>query len=103
MRAACLFALFLAGCTTTASDLRDREPVHTFTTTKAPGDVAKCLAESVSKIGAPSVIQGSAETTITFVQQNATTLFIAISANGQGRVWRVNQFVPYRGALDRCA
>lgn len=98
-----LIVLALSGCTTTASDLRSREPVHTFQTSRPVADVSQCLAESISKIGAPSIFQGSEETTITFVQQNATTLFIAISNSGQGRVWRVNKLIPYSGALRRCA
>lgn len=101
-RTALLAALLLAGCTTTASDLRDRTPVATFTTTKAPADVAQCIAESVSKIGSPSVFQGSRETTVTFVSESATTLFVAITPDGQGRVWRVNGLIPYKGALARC-
>jgi hypothetical protein len=95
-------SLSLVGCSTTASDLREREPVATFHTDKPVAEVAQCLSESISRIGGPSVLQGQNETTITFVQQDATTLFIAISSNGDGRVWRVNKLIPYRGALDRC-
>jgi hypothetical protein len=103
MKSAPFALLLLAGCTTTASDLRSKEPVHTFQTGKNPGTVAQCLAESISKIGSPSVIQGETETTITFVQQSATTLFITISKAGEGKVWRVNGLISYQGALRRCA
>lgn len=96
-------AVSITACTTTASDLRTRPPVHTFQTAKPPMRVAQCISESVSKIGAPSVLQGESETTVTFVQESATTLFIAISNDGAGRVWRVNGLVPYRSALERCA
>lgn len=96
-------AASVTACTTTASDLRNRTPVHTFQTTQPPMRVARCISESVSKIGAPSVLQGESETTITFVQENATTLFITISNDGEGKVWRVNGLIPYRSALERCA
>lgn len=102
MRTAPLVLLALAGCTTTASDLRNREPIATFTTTKPAALVAQCLGESVSSIGAPSIFQGPTETTITFVQRNATTLFVTIAPNGQGRVWRVNATVRYKDAIARC-
>ncbi|HYI42679.1 MAG TPA: hypothetical protein VD768_03555 [Sphingomicrobium sp.] len=65
--------------------------------------MAQCFAESVSRIGAPSIFQGSKETTVTFVQQDAATLFISISPAGEGRVWRVNGLIPYKEAIARCA
>lgn len=103
MRTAPLVLLALAGCTTTASDLRTRDPISTFTTTKPAAVVAQCLGESVSSIGAPSIFQGPTETTVTFVQRDATTLFITISPDGQGKVWRVNGLIKYRDAIARCA
>ena len=96
-------AVLVAGCTTTASDLRTRPPVATYTTTKPAAVVAQCLAESVSSIGAPSIFQGAEETTVTFVQRDATTLFITIAKDGAMKVWRVNQLVKYKDAIARCA
>jgi hypothetical protein len=102
MRLVVLSLLALAGCTT-ASDLRSRTPAATFSTSKPVPDVAQCLAESISSIGGPSIFQGSKETTITFVQKEATTLFISITPDGQGRVWRIHSLIPFKSALARCA
>jgi hypothetical protein len=97
-----LVALALAGCSTTAVDLRRREPTATFQAARPPADVAQCISERISQIGAPSVFQGTSETTVTFTDKGATTLFVTITPTGAVSAWRLHPLVRGMDDVERC-
>src|SRR3546814_3944928 len=62
--------LGLCACTTTPAELREREVVGTFETTKPANDVAACLAEAFSKVGPPVILDKNGSKIVEFHSSN---------------------------------
>lgn len=103
MRPLILIALALAGCTTTATDLRGQAAKEIFQTSKPAADVAACLAEHIVHVGAPTVTTTAEGSSVFFTQMAATTALITINRAGRIEVRTVNGLIPYRDAMLACA
>lgn len=96
-----LAALALAGCAATATDLRIRQPIGVYQTTRPPAEIVRCLVREI-QTGQPSVITDDTETTVTFSDRGAAVLVFAI-ASGAMRVWRLHSLTPHDRASRACA
>ena len=108
-----LAVAFLGGCTS-PSELMSGAPIHTYTTTKLPKDVALCVYPAWQDYRSTSVLS---ETTNgyrivvgTETGQTDDILNIDLSDNGKGSVIKLYQRMPWsqigrsglKPALNKC-
>ncbi|GAA4827486.1 hypothetical protein GCM10023232_27250 [Sphingosinicella ginsenosidimutans] len=98
---ALIAAILLAGCATTAADLRERAPSATYPTARPATEIVRCLTDRIRSFGQPNVIADQTETTLTFVDKGAATLVFSISP-GQVRVWRLHGLVRFERVARAC-
>src|SRR3546814_13223029 len=93
--------LGLCACTTTPAELREREVVGTFETTKPANDVAACLAEAFSKVGPPVLLDKNGSKIVEFhsstiYYSGSTVLMFTITPDHQVQVQRANPLLASR-------
>jgi len=92
-----LFGVVLAGCATTAEELRSKEPKAIYTTQRAPSEVAGCIAESFHALGPATVLNRAGRTTVTFQGSGTTGMAVDIEG-GRITLWRL---LPYDAEARR--
>jgi hypothetical protein len=102
MRLLFVFAL-LGGCTS-ISDMRERDPRATYSSARAPLDLARCFGSEIRGHGPAQIWPAENETTVSFRPEGNTVLLISIKPNGAGSAVTVWQALGYmaRDAVERC-
>lgn len=96
-------AALLAGCATTSTaDLRKLPVAETYRTTKPPQEVAQCLAENLTRLGAPSIYQAYDGLAVSFTTEGNTMALFVIGPDGTVTVRRASAILPYREKTAGC-
>jgi hypothetical protein len=87
----------VAGCATTAEELRLKEPKAIYTTTRPPSEVAACIAEGFHALGPAAILKVGERTSVTFQASGTTGMAVDIQG-GRITVWRL---LPYDAEARR--
>lgn len=101
-----LNALLIAGCSTTAAEMRTHRPSATWESGKSVAELEECIALELSWMGNPSTVHGPSRTALSWSAVGNTHFMVTIEAGSPHSIVQVrSQFgagARQRRSIERC-